>query len=111
MNNMKISRRMVGKGLVAAAGVLAAPAIVRAQESFNWRLQTVDPSSFVGPSVVLPKFAKRVEEMSGGQLKMTIFAAGQLVPTGEIPAALNAGTIDIAYSNPTYYTGAVPEGA
>jgi TRAP-type C4-dicarboxylate transport system substrate-binding protein len=111
MNNINLNRRMVGKGLIAAAGVLAAPSIVRAQESFSWRLQTVDPSSFVGPSVVLPKFAKRVEEMSGGQLKMTIFAAGQLVPTGEIPAALNAGTIDIAYSNPTYYTGAVPESA
>lgn len=105
----KLNRRnfTFGAGLGGAASLLAAPAIAQSQKVL--RLQSIDPPSFVGPSVALPNFAKAVEEMSGGELRVEVYTAGQVVPTSEIPAALAAGAIDLAYTGQVYYTGIVPE--
>ena len=109
----KVSRRSVaismGGALAGAALASARPARAQSDKVFNWRMQTVDPPSFVGPAKVIPAWVKRIEEMSNGRLLISVFTAGQLVPTPEIPAALANGAIDIAYTSPVYYTGAIPE--
>lgn len=105
----KMTRRAfatAGGAAAVGAGALAMPSIARAQTT-TWRMQTVDPPGFVGPQIVFPRFAEAVEEMSDGRLKIEVSTAGQLVPTGEIPAALEAGVIDIAYTNTVYYTGSI----
>lgn len=104
----KFNRRsfVVGAG-GAAAATLAMPGIARAQTVL--RMQTIDPPAFVGPSTTLPNFAKAVEEMSGGDMRVEVFTAGQIVPTGEIPAGLAAGVVDLAYTSNVYYTGALKE--
>ncbi len=101
----------VGALLCAATvGVFAitAPQPAEAQ-TIRWRLQTVDPPNFVGPAVALPEFIKSVDSATKGRLKIQMFTAGQLVPTGQILNALQNKTIDIAFTNPVYYTGQIPE--
>lgn len=107
----EFSRRsfVLGAGGGAVAAGLAIPSVARAQTVL--RLQTIDPPSFVGPSLVLPRFAKAVEEMSGGALRVEIYNAGELIPTPEIPAGLAAGVIDLSYTANVYYTGALAENA
>ena len=80
-------------------------------KKISWRMQTVDPPSLMGPKTTVKGFIERVEAMSGGQLGIKLFTAGQLVPTMEITDALEQGTIQIAYTSGVYYTGSIPEGA
>ena len=59
--------------LAGAAGTVAAPAVVRAQTVFNWKM-----TSFYGPNAAFystgPGSAKdlisRIEAMSGGRIKI-----------------------------------------
>jgi len=79
------------------------------QQVFKWRMQTVDPPGMVGPEITQKAFCDRVRAMSGGRLDITLYTAGQLVPSKEIVEALGAGTVDISYTTGAYYTGIVPE--
>lgn len=105
----KLSRRSMVLGMGAGTTVagLASPAI--AQQKTVLRMQTIDPPAFIGPSVVLPRTKKMIEELSGGSMSIEVYTGGQVVPTAEIPKALAAGVIDLAYTAPIYYTGSVPE--
>ena len=59
--------------LAGAAGTIAAPAIVKAETTFNWKM-----TSFYGPNAYFystgpgsaKDLAKRIEEMSGGRIKI-----------------------------------------
>jgi len=41
--------------------------------------------------------------MSGGRIKITLFAGGELIPTGEIMRAVGAGTIEMGHGSANYY--------
>ena len=87
------------------------PVFAAAAPVFKWRMQTVDPPALVGPSITVPAFLENVKKMSNGRLEISLFTAGQLVPTVEIIKALKSGMVDMAYTNGVYYTGAIPEAA
>ncbi|TVP82517.1 TRAP transporter substrate-binding protein [Thioalkalivibrio sp.] len=94
---MSIKRRdflKLGPAAAAGASILAAPAIVKAQERFNWRMTTTWPSGLpffqTGPGSATD-FAKRVEEMSDGRIRIRVYAANELVPAFEGFDAASAG--------------------
>ncbi|MFW3613590.1 TRAP transporter substrate-binding protein [Billgrantia antri] len=81
---MRVNRRNFLKyGSAAAVGTVMAPSIVKAQETFNWRMTTSWPSGFpffqAGPGSATD-FAKRVEDMSGGRIRIRVYGAGELIP-------------------------------
>jgi TRAP-type mannitol/chloroaromatic compound transport system substrate-binding protein len=86
-------------GLVgAAAGVsaLAAPA-VHSQAKIKWRLQT-----YAGPALgehVIKPSIDAFNKVAGDQMEIELFFADQLVPTGELFQAMQAGTIDAVQSD------------
>jgi TRAP-type mannitol/chloroaromatic compound transport system substrate-binding protein len=86
-------------GLAGAA--LAAPAVVRAQTSFNWKMTSAygkgAPFYMDGPGSATD-LAKRIAEMSGGRLKIQVFGAGELVPAF-------AGTVEMNHANSYFWTG------
>jgi len=73
---------------VIALAVVAGPAAAQSQKVYDLKLQSVDQPSNIGPAEILPAYTKLVEQMSGGRLKISVFTAGQIVPTGEIVNAL-----------------------
>ena len=83
----------VGAG---AASTLAAPAVI-AQEPIRWRFQTYAGSA-LGQHVTKPAI-DMINEASNGELEVELFYADQLVPTGELFRALQAGTIDAVHSD------------
>ncbi|MFW5454401.1 TRAP transporter substrate-binding protein [Thioalkalivibrio sulfidiphilus] len=93
---MSIKRRDFLKGTAAAAGaaIVGAPAIVKAQERFNWRMTTTWPAGLpffqAGPGSATD-FARRVEEMSNGRIRIRVYSAGELVPAFEGFDAASAG--------------------
>lgn len=105
-------RKFLKSGLIGAGavgtGTLAAPAIVQAQQSFNWRMNNWYPTGLplysVGPGSATD-IAKQIEACSGGRLKIQVFGAGELVPPGEGFDACASGTVEMNFSTPYFWTG------
>ena len=103
-------RGFLKQGLVAgaAAGSLGFPMIAKAQTSFNWKMTTTWPAGTPfyqsGPGSA-EAFAKRVGEMSGGRLKIKVFAAGELLPAFEGFDACSAGTVEMNHGVAYYWAG------
>ena len=85
-------------GITAAAAgpaILAAPH-VRAQAPIRWRLQT-----YAGPALaehVIRPAIDSFNKIAAGQMEIELYTADQLVPTGELFRAMQAGTIDAVQS-------------
>lgn len=95
----------------AAAGALAAPAIVGAAEKFRWRMTTSFPPGLPfyqsGPGSA-EWIVKAIEELSGGRLKIKLFAAGELIPWNGGFDAVTKGTVEMNSAVAYYWSGKVP---
>lgn len=107
-----LSRRDIVKGaamFAAGSAVLGAPALVKAEEKFNWRMTTTWPSGMpffqTGPGSATD-FAKRVEEMSGGRITIRVYSAGELVPAFEgFDAASSGRQVQLNHGCAYYWSG------
>ena len=54
------------------------------QQVYNWKLVTSWPKNYPGLGTAPENFAKKVEAMSNGRLKIKVFGAGQLVPALQV---------------------------
>ncbi|MBO6806916.1 MULTISPECIES: TRAP transporter substrate-binding protein DctP [Thalassospira] len=113
MTNIK-RRDFLTKSAIGAAatgaGVIAAPNIVRAQETFNWKMTNAygpgSPFYVTGPGSP-EDFCKRVTEMSNGRLNIQHFAAGELIPALEGFDAVQAGTVEMNAANAYFWAGKI----
>jgi TRAP-type mannitol/chloroaromatic compound transport system substrate-binding protein len=107
-----ITRRQLVTGaavLAAGSAVLGAPAIVKAEAKFNWRMTTTWPSGMpffqAGPGSATD-FAKRVEDMSGGRISIRVYSAGELVPAFEgFDAASSGKQVQLNHGCAYYWSG------
>ena len=94
-------------GVLVAAGATAAIDVpnVIAQPKYQWRM----PTSWTPALDVLQgnaqRFAKMVDDMSGGRLKIQVFAAGELIPAFGVFDACSQGTVECYNSAAYYYAG------
>jgi len=56
------------------------------------------------------RFARRVEEMSGGRIKIQVYAGGELVPPLGTFDAVSQGTVEVGSGASYYWAGKVPAG-
>jgi TRAP-type mannitol/chloroaromatic compound transport system substrate-binding protein len=94
MTETRKSRREFFK--TAGATTLAAPAI-HAQAPIKWRFQTYAGAA-LGPHVTKPAI-DMFNKAAKGEAEIELYYADQLVPTGELFRALQAGTIDAVHSD------------
>lgn len=94
---MTTRRSFLTKGALAGAATLAAPTVLRAQEVIKWRMQTYAGAA-LGEQVVKPAI-ELFNRLAAGQMEIELFYADQLVPTGELFQAMQAGTIDCVQSD------------
>jgi TRAP-type mannitol/chloroaromatic compound transport system substrate-binding protein len=91
-----------------AAGALAAPTVLRAQETFTWRMTNAygpnAPFYTVGEGSPTDLIEK-IETMSGGRLRIDHFAAGELIPAFEGFDAVVAGTVESNAANSYFWSG------
>lgn len=101
-------RTLLKLGGLAAAATIAAPAVARAQSRFSWKMTSAYGSRAafysVGPGSATD-LIKRIDDMSGGRLKIQFFGAGELVPAFEGFDAASAGTVEMNYGNSYFWTG------
>lgn len=90
-------------GSAAAASALAAPAVL-AQAPLVMKMQTSWPASDIWMDFAR-EYVTRVEEMSGGRLKVDLLPAGAVVGAFQVMDAVNDGVIDAAHTVPVYWYG------
>lgn len=78
-------------------------------QTYNWKLVTAWPKNFPGLGSAPELFAKKVEAMSNGRIKIRVYGAGELVPALEVFDAVSAGTAEVGHAAAYYWKGKVPE--
>ena len=86
-----------------AAGALAAPMISRAQ-TVSMRFQSTWPAKDIFHEYA-NDFAKKVNDMAGGRLKIEVLPSGSVVPAFQLLEAVNKGTLDGGHGVVAYHYG------
>ena len=76
----------------AGAGAMATPMIASAQ-AVSLRFQSTWPAKDIFHEYATD-FAKKVNDMAGGKLKIEVLPAGAVVPAFQLLEAVNKGTLD-----------------
>ena len=85
------------------AGALAAPMVSRAQTT-TLRFQSTWPAKDIFHEYA-NDFAKKVNDMAGGRLKIEVLPAGAVVPAFQLLEAVNKGTLDGGHGVVAYHYG------
>jgi len=98
-------RRFLRTAAVAAGatGALAAPLVSRAQTT-SLRFQSTWPTKDIFHEYALD-FAKKVNDMAGGRLKIEVLPSGAVVPAFQLLEAVNKGTLDGGHGVVAYHYG------
>ncbi len=112
VRGVKIRRRDIVKAGLAGVPLAAVAGLPRQSQAqraeFRFRMQ-----SFLGPGTIeweqlVPRFIKRVKDMSNGRIQITAFPPGALVPTFDMLDAVGKRVVDIGYGAQVYWRGKYP---
>ena len=91
-------------GAAAGAATLGFPTIVKAQGPISMRWQSTWPAKDIFHEYALD-FAKKVNDMTGGDLKIEVLPAGAVVPAFGLLDAVTKGTLDGGHGVLVYHYG------
>ncbi len=77
-------------------------------KEYNWRLVTSWPKNYPGLGMAPERIADLVEEMSNGQMKITVFGAEEQVPAFGVFDAVSNGSHQMGHSGGYFWKGKVP---
>ncbi len=103
MTQTTTGRRGLLKGAAVAAGAMSAPMIASAQTT-TMRFQSTWPAKDIFHEYA-NDFAKKVNDMAGGRLKIEVLPAGAVVPAFQLLDAVNKGTLDGGHGVVAYHYG------
>src|SRR5687768_15741006 len=103
---MSDSRRKFLRGAAAATGAatLGFPMIAKAQGPISMRWQSTWPAKDIFHEYA-NDFAKKVNDMTGGDLKIEVLPAGAVVPAFGLLEAVTKGTLDGGHGVLVYHYG------
>src|SRR6476620_2314266 len=97
-------RRFLKTAAAGAAATVAAPSIVSAQGPTSMRWQSTWPAKDIFHEYALD-YAKKVNDMTGGDLKIEVLPAGAVVPAFGLLDAVTKGTLDGGHGVLVYHYG------
>src|SRR5262245_2897614 len=106
-NKIKSAVATRRKFLASASGAtaaVAAPSVVKAQGPISMRWQSTWPSKDIFHEYALG-YAKKVNDMTGGDLKIEVLPAGAVVPAFGLLDAVSKGTLDGGHGVLAYHYG------
>ncbi|ADE16786.1 TRAP dicarboxylate transporter- DctP subunit [Nitrosococcus halophilus Nc 4] len=74
----------------------------------RWRMVTTWPPGFPVLQEGAERFAKNIEAMSGGRLRIKVFAGGELIPPLETFEAVSQGAVHMGHGSAYYWAGRIP---
>ena len=96
-------RRGLLRGAAVAAGAMSAPMISMAQTT-TLRFQSTWPAKDIFHEYA-NDFAKKINDMAGGRLKIEVLPSGAVVPAFQLLEAVNKGTLDGGHGVVAYHYG------
>ncbi|MDH7795222.1 MULTISPECIES: TRAP transporter substrate-binding protein [unclassified Beijerinckia] len=97
-------RRFLKGAAFAGAGVVAMPNVVKAQGVISMRWQSTWPAKDIFHEFAID-YAKKVNDMTGGELKIEVLPAGAVVPAFGLLDAVSKGTLDGGHGVLVYHYG------
>lgn len=88
---------------VGSVSAIAAPSVI-AKKTYKWRLVTTWPTGIPWHQTVL-HFAKKVNELSNGELQIKVFPAGSIVPAFQVFDAVRNGVAEMGHDWSGYWKG------
>jgi TRAP-type mannitol/chloroaromatic compound transport system substrate-binding protein len=109
MSNKSDSKTATRRKFLMAAGAttaaaVTAPSIVSAQGATTMRFQSTWPSKDIFHEYALD-FGKKVNDMTGGDLKIEVLPAGAVVPAFQLLDAVSKGVLDGGHGVLVYHYG------
>ena len=107
MTEHKSPRRrgiLKGAAIAAGAGAMAAPMLATAQTTTTLRFQSTWPAKDIFHEYATD-FAKKVNDMASGKLKIEVLPAGAVVPAFQLLDAVSKGTLDGGHGVVAYWYG------
>jgi len=86
-------RKFLGGAAVAGVAAVVAPSVVKAQGPISMRFQSTWPSKDIFHEYA-QDFGKRINDMTGGDLKIEVLPAGAVVPAFGLLDAVSKGVLD-----------------
>lgn len=97
-------RRFLKVAAASAAATVAAPSIASAQGPVSMRWQSTWPAKDIFHEYAID-YAKKVNDMTGGDLKIEVLPAGAVVPAFGLLDAVSKGTLDGGHGVLAYHYG------
>ncbi len=97
-------RRLLKGAAVAAGATVTAPMVMAQTAPTSFRFQSTWPSKDIFHEYA-QDFAKKVNDMAGGRLKIEVLPAGAVVPAFQLLEAVNKGTLDGGHGVVAYHYG------
>ena len=97
-------RKFLSGAAVAGVATIAAPTVAKAQGPISMRWQSTWPSKDIFHEYALD-YAKKVNDMTGGDLKIDVLPAGAVVPAFGLIEAVSKGTLDGGHGVLVYHYG------
>ena len=86
----------------------SAPETSSPTDVIEWKLVTTWPKGLPGLGAAPENFARRVNEASGGRLRIRVFGAGEIVPAFEVFDAVSGGVAEAGHGAAYYWKGKIP---
>ena len=97
-------RFVLGGAAAATAAAVAAPTVVKAQGPISMRWQSTWPSKDIFHEYA-NDYAKKVNDMTGGDLRIEVLPAGAVVPAFRLLDAVSKGVLDGGHGVVVYHYG------
>src|SRR3954465_10196398 len=109
MSNKPDSKTATRRKFLMAAGAttaaaVTAPSVVKAQGAVSMRFQSTWPAKDIFHEYA-NDFAKKVNDMTGGDLKIEVLPAGAVVPAFQLLDAVSKGVLDGGHGVLVYHYG------
>ncbi|NDH44227.1 MAG: hypothetical protein EBX62_10430, partial [Betaproteobacteria bacterium] len=106
MTSTEMRRKFLGGAVAgsAALGSVGFPMIAKSQGTTNFRFQSTWPAKDIFHEYA-NDFAKKVNDMTGGELKIEVLPAGAVVPAFGLLDAVSKGTLDGGHGVVVYHYG------
>ena len=78
---------------------------VQTRKNFKWKMITTWPKDFPGLGTGANRLAQAIGDMSGGQLEVKVYGAGELVPAMGVFDGVAGGTAEMGHASAYYWKG------
>lgn len=78
---------------------------VQTRKNFKWKMVTTWPKDFPGLGTGANRLAQTIGDMSGGQLEVKVYGAGELVPAMGVFDGVSGGTAEMGHASAYYWKG------